>query len=74
MITGCDCKKKLFLILVFWEQPPRDVIWKLFLKFTFKGKIYVELCHFFFSRTLSETFRTPINIDDGAIGTDGSQF
>ena len=24
---------------MFWEQPPRDVIWKkLFLKFTFKGR------------------------------------
>ena len=68
MITD---KEKLFLIFVFWEQPPRDVIWKkLFLKFTFKGKRYMELCHFLSSSTLSGTFRTLINIYDGAILTD----
>ena len=64
-------KEKLFLIFVFWEQPPRDVIWKkLFIKFTFKGKRYMELRHFFFSSTLSGIFKTLINIYDGANRTD----
>ena len=43
---------------------------KLFLKFTIKGKRYMELSHFFFSSTLSGKFRTLINIYDGAIPID----
>ena len=56
MITD---KGKLFLIFVFWEQPPQDFIWKLFLRFTYKGKRYIELCHFLFSSTLSGNIQNP---------------
>ena len=54
MITD---KGKLFLIFVFWEQ--QDFIWKLFLKFTFKGKRYIELCHFLYISTLSGNIQNP---------------
>ena len=43
---------------------------KNFLKFTFKGKRYIELCHFLFSSTLRGTPRTLINVYDGTIRTD----
>ena len=56
MITN---KEKLFSISLLWEQLPQDFIWKLFLKFAFKGKRYTELCHFFFSSTLSGNFQNP---------------
>ena len=43
---------------------------KNFLKFTFKGKRYMELYHFFFSSTLRGTFRSLINIYDEDIRND----
>ena len=64
-------KEKLILILrVLGAATSRCYLKKNFLKFTFKGKRYMELCHFFFSSTLRGTFRSLINIYDEAIRND----
>ena len=68
MITG---KEKLFLILRVLRAATSIFYLKTLLKFTLKGKRYMELCHFVFSSTLSGTFRILINIYDRAIIANG---